>query len=278
MPMDAQPPAESQKDIDYSARAAIYDLEYTDSRNYPFLLNLIDETVQAVVDVPCGCGRHAEMMARTGRRIVAVDVEPLMIEEVWRRVRRTGLSNIIPMVGDMRSLSVPFPTDLLITAPEAFQFLTGTADAQQALGAFAASINLQGRIVLDLSPYRRANDPKLEYYDPALLDGVEIEEWSKPFERDERITRWRTQFHPADNIVEVRFRYESVSPRGRRHWVASMTFRIFRPEELRPMIEEAGLTILQAFGDYDGSELSAASPRMIYVLGRAAGTHAQEAA
>lgn len=253
---------------DYSKRATIYELEYTDCRNYDFLLGLVSSSHGPIIDVPCGCGRHAEMMASTGREVIAIDIEPSMIAEVAGRVARSGMENIVPIVGDMRRLNPPKAAELLVVAPEAFQFLTDLDEASAALSSMARSLTPNGRVVLDLSPYRRVPNPKLEYYDPLIPDGTEIEEWTKRSRLGELITRWRSQHHPNPHTVEVHFRYRCVSEAGDKEWLASMTFRIFGRDEIRWRVRRAGLEVLDEWGDYDRTPILPTSPRMIFLLGR----------
>jgi hypothetical protein len=44
--------------------------------------------------------------------------------------------------------------------------------------------------------------------------------------------------------------------------------RLFSVDELTTMIEHAGLTVTQRFGDYDGKPLAAGTPRVILVAER----------
>src|SRR5881628_594164 len=54
-----------------------------------------------VLDVPCGFGRHARLLARQGMLVVGVDLSPAMIAEARRGGSQPGLSFVR---ADMRRL------------------------------------------------------------------------------------------------------------------------------------------------------------------------------
>lgn len=57
-----------------------------------------------VVDVPCGTGRHAEVLLEQGYRVVGVDVSPAMLEVARRKLSRFG-ERFRAVVWDARKLA-----------------------------------------------------------------------------------------------------------------------------------------------------------------------------
>ncbi|MBC7816130.1 MAG: hypothetical protein IAG10_04455, partial [Planctomycetaceae bacterium] len=65
-------------------------------------------------------------------------------------------------------------------------------------------------------------------------------------------------------VQRVTFRYKWFGPDGREHGQRTefdMTY--FFPRELQMLLERNGLKIERLFGNYDGSEVTPASPRLI---------------
>ncbi|MFY9556150.1 MAG: class I SAM-dependent methyltransferase, partial [Blastocatellia bacterium] len=61
---------------------------------------------QAVLDVGCNTGHFSVIAAKNGARVVAIDKDPVVVGETWRRAGAEGL-NILPLVVDLTRPSPP---------------------------------------------------------------------------------------------------------------------------------------------------------------------------
>ncbi len=102
--------------------------------------------------------------------------------------------------------------------------------------------------------------PKSEKLDPALMY---IPELKRTVYRETTVVR-----DPSKQIQEITFTYRWFDPKGRPH-EEKLRFELtyIFPRELRILLERNGLTIKKLYGDYDGSRLTADSPRMIAMCG-----------
>lgn len=250
----------------YQERAVIYDIECTESVDHGFLVDLAASQGGRVLEIPCGAGRNSMVLARSGREITAVDIEPRMIHMVEQRIREAGVGNVRPVVGDMRNLDLPERFSLIVVAREAFQFLLSDEEILRALRSLARHLAVQGRLVIDMSPFWNARPlAKLDYYDPGLPDGLEVREWTRGLPLGSHLTRFRTQYHEADQVVRIKLRYETEEePPGCGVWEAR--FRVHSREGFDRFIRRAGLLIEAIYGDYDYLPYYAGACRLLYFL------------
>ena len=85
------------------------DLSYTDAafgQKEAFVRSVLaDQRPTSVLDVGCNTGHFSALAARSGASVVAIDSDPVVVGEAWRRASADGLG-ILPLVVD---LSRPSP-------------------------------------------------------------------------------------------------------------------------------------------------------------------------
>jgi len=68
------------------------------------------------VDLGCGGGRISILLARSGAKVIGVDVSELMIERMEAQARREGIETVTGMVAPVEHLTLPSGSvDLVIT-------------------------------------------------------------------------------------------------------------------------------------------------------------------
>lgn len=254
--------------MSYADRAEFYDIEYCNDQNYSFILSLITPEIRVVIEVPCGTGRHAELLASTGCHVFAIDIEPAMIEQVKRRIARSKPAGAVtPVIDDMRALTVSVRADLIIIAPEAFQFILDDEVAEAALRSMSTKVLPNGRIIVDMSAFRASPNPSLNYYSPDAPDGQERFEWTRPIPAGGTLSRWCSQRHYGRDIVEIQLRYFAARPKQNDlSWTACMKFRMYSVAGFIGLVNRAGLFVERVLGDYEGRPFTDGAPRMIFFL------------
>jgi SAM-dependent methyltransferase len=99
----------------YDPFAAVYD-DWTShmTEDVGFYVSLAAEADGPVVELAVGTGRVAiPVAARTGRRVIGIDVSPAMIETAAGRAAQAGVELVL-RVADMRQLELEIDTDLVI--------------------------------------------------------------------------------------------------------------------------------------------------------------------
>lgn len=263
------------KRIGYRERAAFYDLEHTTTADHEFLIDATAPPVCSVLEIPCGVGRATLHLARPGLRLVAVDIEPEMIEILRQRaLGGPHGSTIEAVVGDLRSLSLHETFERIIVPREAFQLLTVPEDAHAALVRLREHLDPEGTLVIDLAHFRAGTDadPDLQpfYFDPSLPEGEVVEEWEGQLPSGARVQRSRQQFAPTDRQRLVRYHYDVKWPDGRREaWTMDMPLRLYERDEFLDLAHRAGLEASDVYRDYRRRPHGPGAERMIVLLRRA---------
>ncbi|MBM3213461.1 class I SAM-dependent methyltransferase [Candidatus Poribacteria bacterium] len=213
-----------------------------------FLVEALDlQSDDRVLDVGCGAGRHAMLLAEYGYRVVGVDASEPLIQAAAHSRKPDGPCYAL---ADMRALPFDGAFDVAICMFASFGLLDDSGN-QRALDAMAGALNPDGYALIETwNPYAAAH-----------LDG--------------RRNWWRA----ADAIHLASARFDAVTGtvldtrdvlanggKSNRQWVRSL--RLYTPPELTAMASRVGMAPVRWYGDFDGSDLSAASPRLIVAMER----------
>lgn len=195
-----------------------------------------------VLDVGCGAGRHARAFIQAGACCFGLDLSATLLG-IARKVTSAPLIR-----ADMRQLPVrPGSMDLTVNLFTSFGYFERDAEHAGALSEMISTVRSGGWFVIDfLNPaaVRRQLVPE----ETLELGGQRVE-----------VTRSVSS--------DGRYVCKSIrTPTGRRYMER---VRLFEPEQISHMIEDAGIEVRQRFGDYDASPLSPESPRTI-LLGQVA--------
>jgi SAM-dependent methyltransferase len=208
-------------------------------------VSLVDRVVplrgRAVLDLACGPGRHAAQLRARGARVVGLDLSfPLLV----RARHRTG--NRVAMVrADMRHLPFGAETfDVVVNLFTSFGYFADDAQHQVVLRDAVALLRHGGSFVLD------------------FLNATAVRRQLVP--REDRVVG-------SQHVVIER----RIAP-DERHVIKEMHIlddgrsflervRLFSREALAQMMERAGLSVRQQYGDYTGGPPDDAAPRAILV-------------
>lgn len=191
-----------------------------------------------VLDVACGAGRHARAFEAAGARCTGVDLSATLLR-LARQVTRAPLVR-----ADMRDLPIrPGSMDLTVNLFTSFGYFEQDAEHTAALGEMISTVRRGGWFVIDfLNPeaVRRQLVPK----ETLALSGSTIQ-----------ITR---EVSPDGRYICKNIR----TPAGKRF---QERVRLFEPEQMSRMLEDAGIRVRHRFGDYDAAPLAPHAPRTILI-------------
>jgi SAM-dependent methyltransferase len=209
-------------------------------------VSLISKTLELrpswrVLDVGCGAGRHTRAFADRGARCTGLDLSAALLRLARQRTAA-------PLVrADMRHLPIrPASMDLTVNLFTSFGYFEQDAEHAAALAEMIGTVKPGGWFVIDfLNP--EAVRERLVPRQTMEVSGEQIE-----------VTR--------SVSPDGRYVCKSIQvPQGKRYFER---VRLFTPGQISEMVEDTGLRVRHAFGDYDASPLTPASPRTI-VMGQA---------
>jgi ubiquinone/menaquinone biosynthesis C-methylase UbiE len=253
----------------YRAIAAYYDAENEHHDmlrlDVPMLLNHLPRRRQDVLELAVGTGRVAIPLAKAGHRVVGVDYAKDMLDVARIKRDRAGISqrNLELVRGDATRKRLGRKFDWVVLLFNTMLAFPTLEDQDALLRNVVRHLKPGGRFWVDifqpnLSLLAR---PRSQNLDPVVFY---VPELNRTVFRNTTVER-----DPAAQIQKVTFHYRWFDDRGGEHnhrVTFAMTFLF--PRELRILMERNGLIIEKIFGDYDGSELSSDSPRMISLCRR----------
>ena len=266
----------------YRAIAEYYDPEGERlemlQRDVPFLLSHLPKRPQDILELAVGTARAAIPLAQAGHRLTGIDYAPEMLAIARRKRDAVGLTDreLTLRRADILTLNLRAPSaasapqrtaagrsaqrkfDRIILLFNTFLGFTTLEQQDRALAAVRRHLKATGRFWLDIfhpdlalcaQPHSRDLDASV-FHVPALD---------------------RTVFRSVDvrrdmsrQLMHVTFRYKWFDPHGRAHREkTTFDMTVIHPRELRLLLERNGFQIEHLWGDYDGSDLTAHSPRMI---------------
>lgn len=210
-------------------------------RNLPF------KPGQKVLDIACGAGRHMLAFARKGAIVTGVDLSTPLLRIAREKFRDSRYRAVLRR-GDMRHLTYREKFDGATLWFTSFGYFATIADDQRVLTGMAAALKSGGWFWVDL--------PNPVFLENNLVP-VSKRTSRGPHGPAEVVERRIIRGHRVIKTIEV-------SDAGG-HRVYRESVRLYRPERIGSMLRRAGLATDGILGDYDGTALTATSPRQIWL-------------
>ena len=196
------------------------------------ILDLIDHPVCSVLDLCCGPGRFAGLLAREGYQVTGVDRTPFLLDIAKREFADTV--DVEWVLSDMREFVRQESYDLVLNLYTSFGYFKDPAEDLLVLKNIAQCLRPGGSFVIEVM-------------------GKEV--MAKDFEP---ITASKTEdglFVQAHEILENWNRIKTEWTLIKEGNVKTFTFEhsLYAASDLIRLCELAGFSDVQAFGDFDGS-------------------------
>ncbi|MFJ4782755.1 class I SAM-dependent methyltransferase [Streptomyces sp. NPDC088794] len=230
--------------------AALYDVLNCWGPGDDFYLKLV-MSASSVLDVGCGTGRLLARARSDGHRGRLMGLDPAAAMLVRARDAERDVEWVL---GDLRSRAWDGEFDLVVMTGHAFQEIVADEEIRAALRSVRAALGSGGRFVFETrNPSARAWERwtpqrRYEISDP---DGTAVQVWHEvelPV-RGDRVTFTET--------------YEGARWTGPQ--VCRSTLRFLTPDALARFLTEAGLTVVEQYGDWGRGPLAPASPEIVTV-------------
>ena len=196
-----------------------------------------------VADVPCGSGRHSLAFARLGATVMGVDLSLAML----RRARAAARDLPRPprfVRGDLRRIPAGGDFDVVANIFSSIGYFESESDNRAAFGELTRILRAGGTLVLDV-------------INPVYLRDHFISETLRETPCGEVLERRTLDLVQRRVVKRIRIR-QADQERSIHESV-----RLYDRSELAALAEEHGLRVSEFWGDYDGSECAADSPRII---------------
>ncbi len=227
-----------------------YEPIFSPARDRADVSRLIDilglPTGERLLDVPCGQGRHAHLLAESGFDVTGLDYSKHLLDVA--RERGTD-SNLRYVQGDMRTLPAMWSGRFaaVLNLFTSFGFFLDPADDVKVIREFARVLQPNGVLV----------------WHGGSRDGVMAKFLSRDWWKSEdgtMVAHERT-FDPLSGILTIRSHWSGKRTAGEREH----RIRLYTASRLAELCRSAGLIVEEAFDGWSSAPLSRRSSEMALV-------------
>ena len=188
---------------------------------------------RTAVDLACGTGSVALLLARDGLKVIGVDLSPEMLCVAAQKAQELETPPLF-VCQDLSRLQLPRGVDLAVCALDSMDYITDPADCAEAIRRVYKALNPGGIFIFDV------NTPeKLRAMDgQVFLD-----------EDDDVYCVWRGSFDEQTNICSYGM---DLFQRNGESWHRSFEEHreyAYSEEQLRGFLKEAGFTHIRVYAD-----------------------------
>jgi ubiquinone/menaquinone biosynthesis C-methylase UbiE len=187
----------------------------------------------ALVDVPCGFGRHSLPLARAGYRVTGVDRSQVLLDEAARRAAGARGPELVR--ADYRDLPLPDVSfDAALNLYTSLGYL-GDEEDTRALAEIRRVLRPEGRLVIETM------------HRDWLARNVQEHRWMRVGEG--RLLLEQSAFDPASGVAQTtQTLIDGSGDRESRTW----SLRVYSATELAAMVRRAGFASARCHGDLEG--------------------------
>lgn len=200
---------------------------------YEALLSQVGAKPKTVVDLGCGTGSMAALLAEKGYSVIGVDLSEDMLTQAWEKCME--LSNPPMFVcQSMAELELPAQADWILSCLDSLNYVTDPRDCRKTLRRAYENLNPGGVLLFDVNTPEKLR----------AMDGQVF------LDEDEDVyCVWRGEFDEAENIC-----YYGMDLFQRRGDLWERSFEEHREyayalEELTEYLRQAGFSQIDLFGD-----------------------------
>lgn len=226
-----------------------YDIFYQ-NKDYSHEVKIINQIIKSynrkfltILDLACGTGKHAELLARLGFSVQGLDISGEMIDLAKKRIKKTG----IPMdfhIGDIKNFSIDKPVDVVTLLFNSINYLLKKDEITNCLKNVYRSLKPSGIFICEF--WHGA--PTLTGYSPLV-----VKEYKNKDVKGLRISK--TKIDLLKNQLEITF--DGLITKNKKvigDFHEEHTIRYFFVPEVLEWLKEAGFKKVDLKVAYDMNE------------------------
>lgn len=243
--------------MSYSSFAAFYDslqsdVMYEQRAGYiARLFKKYDRLPTQLLDVACGTGGFSLQFAKMGMAVTAADPSPEMLSVAQKKASATDL-DIMLVCQSARDTKLPYAVDGAVCCLDSINHIIDKRELKASFRAVAAAVKDGGLFIFDVNtPFKHRN----------ILSGNTF-----VIENDDVYCVWQNSDCEKNGIVGICLDFFGKDADGKYiRTTEEFAERAYTDEEIRDMLEPAGLEVVAVLGDMSFKAPKACDERVIYV-------------
>ena len=243
--------------MSYSSFAAFYDslqsdVMYEQRAGYiAKLFKKYDRLPTQLLDVACGTGGFSLQFAKMGMSVTAADPSPEMLSVAQKKASATDL-DIMLVCQSARDTKLPYAVDGAVCCLDSINHIIDKRELKASFRAVAAAVKDGGLFIFDVNtPFKHRN----------ILSGNTF-----VIENDDVYCVWQNSDCEKNGIVGICLDFFGKDADGKYiRTTEEFAERAYTYEEIRGMLEPAGLEVVAVLGDMSFKAPKACDERVIYV-------------
>ncbi len=243
--------------MSYSSFAAFYDslqsdVMYEQRAGYiAKLFKKYDRLPTQLLDVACGTGGFSLQFAKMGMSVTAADPSPEMLSVAQKKASATDL-DIMLVCQSARDTKLPYAVDGAVCCLDSINHMIDKRELKASFRAVAAAVKDGGLFIFDVNtPFKHRN----------ILSGNTF-----VIENDDVYCVWQNSDCEKNGIVGICLDFFGKDADGKYiRTTEEFAERAYTDEEIRGMLEPAGLEVVAVLGDMSFKAPKACDERVIYV-------------
>ena len=243
--------------MSYSSFAAFYDslqsdVMYEQRAGYiAKLFKKYDRLPTQLLDVACGTGGFSLQFAKMGMSVTAADPSPEMLSVAQKKASATDL-DIMLVCQSARDTKLPYAVDGAVCCLDSINHIIDKRELKASFRAVAAAVKDGGLFIFDVNtPFKHRN----------ILSGNTF-----VIENDDVYCVWQNSDCETNGIVGICLDFFGKDADGKYiRTTEEFAERAYTDEEIRGMLEPAGLEVVAVLGDMSFKAPKACDERVIYV-------------
>ena len=234
----------------------VYAYQFTDERarkETAFAARALDlQPGERVLDLCCGQGRHAVLLAAIGLDVTALDLSEPYLRLTEAAAREAGVK-LQTVHADMREIPYEAPFDAIVNLFSSFGYLESEGEDAKVLDSAREALRPGGRVLLDLLNR------------DWVVDNYVQNDWHRDTDGTLYLEHRELDLLTSRNHVT----FTEIKPDGAQREIGGHHIRLYTLREVAGMLEAAGLAYEAVYGGFEGEPYGIPARRMIVVASRA---------
>jgi SAM-dependent methyltransferase len=233
----------------------VYDFQFTEdraSKETAFAVKALNlQRGERVLDLCCGQGRHAVLLAGVGLDVTGLDLSEHYLRLTEAAARDNGLQ-LNTVHDDLREIPEHAPFDAIVNMFSSFGYLESEAEDAKVLQSIRRALRPGGRVLLDLLNR------------DWVVDNYIQNDWHRGDDGTLYLEHRELNLLTSRNHVT----FTAIRPDGSHQEIVGHHIRLYTLREAAGMIEAAGLAFEAVYGGFDSEPYGIGTRRMIIVARR----------